>query len=145
MAQMGWEMQLEIDPRSAVPIYQQLRDRTVEAIARGWLVPGQQLASVRQVAVSFGINVATVSKAYDALRQDGFIHTNRKSGSIVARGPGHPVDRAFQAAWTDRLTTVLAEAVAQGMSASEIKRAVGGIIEGFDRSRGSAGSTRMKG
>ena len=80
-------MQIELDPISDVPIYQQLRDRIVEAIASGRLAPGQQLSPVRRLAVSFGINVATVGKAYDALRHEGLIRTTAKSGSVVARGP----------------------------------------------------------
>ncbi len=125
-------MQVEIDPASPTPIYQQLRDRLVEAIAGGALVPGQALASVRQLAVAFGINVATVSKGYDLLRQEGLIRTNRKSGSVVARGPrsGAPPD-GFRPEWRARLTTVLAEAVAQGLTTEEILAVTAEVLAAF--------------
>ena len=80
-------MEILLDPHSETPLYQQLRDRMVEAIAARDLAPGEQLASVRQVAVAFGINVATVGKAYELLRDEGFITTSHKSRSVVARGP----------------------------------------------------------
>lgn len=113
-------MNIELDPHSPIPIYQQLHDRIVEAMAAGDLVRDQSLASVRQVAVSFGINVATVAKAYDALRQQGFIHTNRKSGSVVARAPDTGTEPVFKADWQTRLTTLLAEAVAHGVPDAEV-------------------------
>ncbi|HEY0260189.1 MAG TPA: GntR family transcriptional regulator [Lacisediminihabitans sp.] len=114
-------MQIDIDPLSEVPIYQQLRDRVVEAIAGGELEPGEALASVRRLAVAFGINVATVGKGYDLLRQEGLIRTNHKSGSVVARGPATgPADDSFLRSWEPRLTTLLAEAVAQGATEEQI-------------------------
>lgn len=136
-------MQIQIDPGSATPIYQQLRDRVVEAIAGGSLLPGQALASVRQVAVEFGINVATVSKGYDLLRQEGLIRTNRKSGSVVARGPrsGRPPDK-FREEWTARLTTVLAEAVAQGAAADDITAAVAEVLAAFEQRAAEAAKER---
>ncbi|TAM68646.1 MAG: GntR family transcriptional regulator [Microbacteriaceae bacterium] len=128
-------MQIDIDPLSDVPLYQQLRDRVVEGIASGLLLPGEQLASVRQLAVAFGINVATVSKAYDLLRHEGLIRTNHKSGSVVARGPGDSVAaNGFVDDWQSRLTTLLAEACVQGLSSSQISESVDQVLAGFTRS-----------
>lgn len=125
-------MEIEIDPRSDVPIYQQIRDRTVEAIASRALAAGDQLASVRQLALSFGINVQTVSKAYEALRAEGLIRTNRKSGSVVARGPADgPPAPGFEEDWAFRLTTLLAEAVAQGVPDDGILSRARGVLEHF--------------
>ncbi|GAB3128069.1 GntR family transcriptional regulator [Glaciibacter psychrotolerans] len=136
-------MQIEIDPLSAVPLYQQIRDSTVDAIAAGELVPGEQLASVRQVALGFGINVQTVTKAYDALRREGFIRTNHKSGSVIARGPADPgadpgADPAFVGEWADRLATLLAEAVAQGVGDAEILGRVESQLGSFAERRAAA-------
>jgi len=129
-------MQVEIDPASEVPLYQQLRDRIVEGIADGTLVPGDALASVRQVAVAFGINVATVGKGYDLLRAEGLIRTNRKSGSVVARGPDSgPPAHGFAAEWSGRLRTLLAEAVDHGMPGREILRTATDTLDGFAQQR----------
>ncbi|WP_349897712.1 GntR family transcriptional regulator [Parafrigoribacterium soli] len=129
-------MEILLDPRSETPLYQQLRDRMIEAIAAGDLAPGEQLASVRQLAVAFGINVATVGKAYELLREEGFITTSHKSRSVVVRGPasGPPAD-GFVDGWASRLTTLLAEAVAQGLPPSDIAAHTSRIVASFDQNR----------
>jgi len=133
-------MQVDIDPLSDVPLYQQLRDRIVEGIASGQLAPGDPLASVRQVAVAFGINVATVGKGYDLLRVEGLIRTNRKSGSVVARGPqSGPPAAGFADGWTARLRTLLAEAVDQGVPDAGILGTVTTTLDGFARARAQTG------
>lgn len=119
---------IEVDPRSEVPIYQQIRDRIVEAIASGELRPEDSLASVRQLAGMFGINSATVAKAYDALRQEGLIRTNHKSGSVVARGPGQGASQDFIEEWQGRARTLLSEAIAQGLTDAEVMDQVAGIV-----------------
>ena len=129
-------MQIEIDPLSAVPIYQQIRDRIVEAVAGGDLTPGEQLSSVRQLAMDFGINVATVTRAYDVLRGEGIIRTNHKSGSVIARGPeSEPADPAFVADWSTRLATLLAEAIVQGLGDRSITENTAAILEDFSDRR----------
>jgi DNA-binding transcriptional regulator YhcF (GntR family) len=125
-------VQIEIDPVSDVPLYQQLHDRVVEAIADGVLVPGEQLASVRTLALAFGINVATVGKGYDLLRHEGLIRTNQKSGSVVARGPlsGAP-STDFLEDWRIRARTLMAEAIAHGASSAQLLEATGSILARF--------------
>ena len=111
-------MIISLDLSSDVPIYQQLRDRVVEGIAAGTLPEGESLPSTRQLAADFGINFHTVNKAYDLLRQQGFVRLNRKTGAVVGATPS---DEAFVADWTARARTLLAEAVAKGlMRVSEI-------------------------
>jgi GntR family transcriptional regulator len=114
---------LSIEPDGPVPIYQQIRDRIIEAIADGVQPAGSPLPSTRQLAVDLGVNFHTVNKSYDILRQEGLLRISRKSGAVVQRdarsGPPSP---AWAADWTARLRTMLAEAAAQGMSAADILR-----------------------
>jgi Bacterial regulatory proteins, gntR family len=63
-------MLLSIEPDGPVPIYQQIRDRIVEAIAGGLQPAGSALPSTRQLAVDLGVNFHTVNKSYDILRQE---------------------------------------------------------------------------
>jgi DNA-binding transcriptional regulator YhcF (GntR family) len=106
---------LTIDLTSDVPIYHQIRDQVVEAIAAGQLVEGGGLPSTRQLAVDLGVNFHTVNKGYDLLRQQGLLRLNRKSGAVVARDPGSGGPEAgFVDSWSTRLRTLLAEAVAHG-------------------------------
>ncbi len=116
-------MLLSIEPDGPVPIYQQIRDRIVEAIAGGRQPAGSGLPSTRQLAVDLGVNFHTVNKSYDLLRQEGLLRISRKSGSVVQRDAGSgPPDPGWVQDWTGRLRTLLAEAAAQGMPADDIVR-----------------------
>jgi GntR family transcriptional regulator len=116
-------MLLNIEPDGPVPIYQQIRDRIVEAIADGQLPTGSGLPATRQLAVDLGVNFHTVNKSYDLLRQEGLLRISRKSGAVVQRDPGGgPPDPGWVQDWGDRLRTLLAEAAAQGMPELDIIR-----------------------
>src|SRR5271167_1930761 len=125
-------MLLSIEPDGSVPIYQQIRDRIVEAIAAGDAPVGTGLPATRQLAVDLGINFHTVNKAYDLLRQEGLLRIGRRAGAEVERdaasGPPRP---EWEEEWTTRLRTVLAEATAQGLPAEEIMRHCQDIVAGF--------------
>ncbi len=121
-------MLIDIDPDSESPLYQQLRDQVVLAIAEGSLNPGDALASVRQLAGQFGINSATVGKGYELLRHEGLVRTSRRSGSVVARGPADPTSPDFSADWTARLRVLLAEAIAQGMPDAVIRTTTDSVL-----------------
>jgi len=126
-------MLLPIESDGPIPIYQQIRDRIVEAIASGGQPAGSGLPSVRQLAVDLGVNFHTVSKGYDMLRREGLLRIGRKSGAVVRRDPasGPPEDPALIGDWTARLRTLLAEAAAQGMPAAQIMAHCEAAIAGF--------------
>ena len=87
-------MILNFDFSSSVPLYLQLRNQIVIGIAEGKLMPGEKLPTIRALAEESGINMMTVSKAYQLLKQEGYIHTDRRSGAVVAPksdGDGGPV------------------------------------------------------
>ncbi len=111
-------MLLSIDLSSDTPIYQQIRDQVVVAIASGQLAEGSQLPTTRQLASDFGINFHTVNKAYELLHQEGFVRLTRKNGTRVYRA-NQPDDR-FTAGWSERLRTLLAEAYIKDMPPAEI-------------------------
>ena len=125
-------MLLSIEPDGPVPIYQQIRDRIIEAIADGGQPAGSPLPSTRQLAVDLGVNFHTVNKSYDILRQEGLLRISRKSGAVVQRdarsGPASP---AWAQDWVARLRTMLAEAAAQGLSAADILRQCQTVMADF--------------
>jgi DNA-binding transcriptional regulator YhcF (GntR family) len=125
-------MILNVDLASEVPIYQQLRDRIVEAIAAGVLTEGSPLPATRALAADFGINFHTVNKAYDLLRQQGLIRLNRKTGGVVTRTVADP---PFRADWAARARTLLAEAVAKGLPADEILKTCRTVLDSFGTSQ----------
>lgn len=76
-------MIIRIDELSDVPIYMQIRNQIVMGISSGELASGEQLPTVRALALEMGINIMTVSKAYQLLKQEGYIMTDRKNGARV--------------------------------------------------------------
>ncbi|MFP3578901.1 MULTISPECIES: GntR family transcriptional regulator [unclassified Arthrobacter] len=121
-------MILTVDLDNEVPIYQQLRDQVVEAIAVGELRPGSPLPATRALAADSGINFHTVNKAYDLLRREGLIRLNRKTGAVVTVPDPHP---SFPADWAARAKTLLAEAVAKGMPTEELLATCRSVIDSF--------------
>lgn len=84
-------MLLKLDFDSEVPIYQQIRNQIVVGIASGQLSPGERLPATRALAEDLGVNTMTVSKAYQQLRQEGYVITDRRSGVMVrGRETGAP-------------------------------------------------------
>lgn len=69
---------------SKVPLYIQLRNQVVIGIAEGELLPGERLPTIRALAEESGINMMTVSKAYQLLKQEGYINTDRRTGAVIA-------------------------------------------------------------
>ncbi len=76
-------MIIAINEYSDVPIYIQIRNQIVFGISDGRLVPGEQLPTVRGLAEEIGINSMTVNKAYQMLKQEGYIYTDRRNGAKV--------------------------------------------------------------
>ncbi len=125
-------MLLSIEPDGPIPIYQQIRDRIVEAIAAGDLPASASLPATRQLAVDLGINFHTVNKAYDLLRQEGLLRIGRKSGAVVLRDATSGGPRpGWEQDWADRLRTLLAEAAAQGLPADDIIRHSQAVVARF--------------
>lgn len=76
-------MIIVINEASDIPIYVQIRNQIVQGISDGRLLPGEQLPTVRALAAEIGINSMTVSKAYQALKQEGYIYADRRNGARI--------------------------------------------------------------
>lgn len=79
---------LEIDPRSATPPYEQLRQQVTALVIGGALTPGARLPAIRQLANDLGLAGGTVARAYRELESDGVVTAHGRHGTIVA-GPPH--------------------------------------------------------
>ena len=76
---------LDIDSSSPLPIYAQLEQGIKGLIARGKLREGDQLPTVRQMAVELKINANTVAKVYAELENDGILATKRGVGTFITK------------------------------------------------------------
>lgn len=74
-----------IDLHSGVPVYRQLIDQVRSGIASGTLTSGDQLPTVRQLAVDLAINPNTVMRAYRELELGGLIETHQGTGTFIAK------------------------------------------------------------
>jgi GntR family transcriptional regulator len=81
---------------NGVPIYVQIRDQLLRAIGGGALRPGEQLPTMRELAVQLKVDLNTVRHAYDELEQTGAIVIVRARGTYVAEKPP-PLDSAREA------------------------------------------------
>ena len=112
---------VSIDPRDATPIYAQLERGLRAAIASGRLRPGDQLPTVRQLAVDLQVNANTVARVYTELERAGVIETRRGVGSFVSATPAqaHPPrehDRRLRAF----ITRILADADRSGFTIDDL-------------------------
>ena len=88
-------MILEVDPRSAVPPYEQLRQQVTALVLAGGLVRGDGLPAIRQLANDLGLAGGTVARAYRELEADGVVTTRGRHGTVIegaSRRPAPPAD-----------------------------------------------------
>jgi GntR family transcriptional regulator len=108
-------MLIKIDFQSEVPIYLQLKNQIIHGIASGELQPEESLPSVRQMAEDIGINLHTVNKGYNLLKDEGFVTIDRRKGAIVNSIPIRQNDKAADSL-KEELKNIIAQAYCFGIS-----------------------------
>ena len=114
------EPAVQIDLRSPVPPFEQIRARIADLVAAGELPAGTRLPSIRALAGDLGIAPNTVVRAYRELEAAGVVRTARGKGTVVADAPPAPDDAAVGAA----VERAVALARAAGWDAARLRRAV---------------------
>jgi GntR family transcriptional regulator len=76
-------MQFHLNLKSGVPVYRQIIDQVHAARASGTVAPGDQLPTVRQLAVDLSINPNTVMRAYRELELTGALTTHQGTGTFI--------------------------------------------------------------
>lgn len=82
---MSPKLHLQLDPRSGVPVYRQLMDQVRYYVAGGVLRPGDQLPSIRELAIALSVNPTTVVKTYTELEREGVIAMRHGKGAFIAQ------------------------------------------------------------
>ena len=127
---------LEINPRSSTPIYQQVVDGVKELVARGILVPGERMPTVRELAVELSLNPNTIAKAYQKLEQEGIIETMRSRGTFVA-GRTEVLDKEMAREQLEGLVEkVLVEAYHLGLNREDIKQLFEESLDNWEKRGG---------
>ena len=77
-------MEFRLDGQSGVPIYRQIQDMIRMGVASGQLKSGEQLPTVRGLAVALSVNPNTVIRAYTELEREGVLTTEQGTGTFVS-------------------------------------------------------------
>jgi GntR family transcriptional regulator len=113
-----------LDPHSGVPVYRQMIDQVQGAIAMGVLRPGDQLPTVRMVAVELAINPNTVMRAYRELEIRGFLDTQQGTGTFVADRPDGITQEERERMLFQLVGEFVARAGAAGITIGELAEAL---------------------
>jgi GntR family transcriptional regulator len=110
-----------VDPRDRTPIYAQLDRALRAAIATGRLSAGDQLPTVRQLAVELSVNANTVARVYAELERAGILETRRGVGTFVSATPAqaHP-PKQHERRLRTFITRLLADASAAGLTLDDV-------------------------
>jgi GntR family transcriptional regulator len=112
---------LTLDTASGLPIYRQIIDWVKLGVANRQLGPGEQLPTVRQLAVDLNVNYNTVARAYLELERMGVVHTLRGKGTFVADKEIAEDDVVRSAKLRDLVTEFLSKASEFGFAPSDIQ------------------------
>ncbi len=120
---------VSVDPRDRTPIYAQLERALRAAIATGRLTTGDQLPTVRQLAVELSVNANTVARVYAELERAGILETRRGVGTFVTATPtkAHP-PKQHEKRLRTFVTRLLADATAAGFTLED-------LLEGLEAHR----------
>ncbi|SFB20646.1 DNA-binding transcriptional regulator YhcF, GntR family [Acetitomaculum ruminis DSM 5522] len=123
-------MLIEIDFNSDEALYIQLRNQIIIGIATDRYREGDSLPSVRSLADNIGINMHTVNKAYNCLKQEGLISLDRRKGAVICID----VDkiRALKE-MKEELKILLARGRCKNISVNEIHQLVDEIYTEYER------------
>lgn len=123
-------MYIQIDFNSQEAIYMQLRNQIILGIATSRFQEGESLPSVRQLADEIGINMHTVNKAYNVLRQEGILKIDRRHGAVIA------VDidkiRAVQD-MKEELKVIIAKGRCKNISRKEVYALIDELYDSYER------------
>lgn len=120
-------MFLEINLESEIPIYTQIRNGIIKGIALGELVEGDGLPSVRQMAADMGINMHTINKGYNLLKQEGFLSIHRRKGVVVNSVDKYQYNPKYLEQLKMELEPLVVEAITRGLSQEAVNAMVNDI------------------
>ena len=135
MTGQATEFQFRLDLASGVPVYRQIIDQVLGAIATGSLAGGDRLPTVRQVAVDLSINPNTVMRAYRELEIRQVLTTQQGIGTFVTRKPVEVSEAERQGRLSRLIGELLARGGAEGFSAGEILERLQEVVSGEDTGR----------
>jgi GntR family transcriptional regulator len=112
---------LTVDPRRGVPIYLQIIEQVKRSVALGILQAGEQLPTVKQLAIDLTVNPNTVARAYRQLEREQVIETSPGRGSFVRSNGVTESPKVAGDIGRDALDVALREAKSVGLVRDEVR------------------------
>lgn len=125
-------MLLKIDFESEIPIYEQLRRQIIIGIAKGELNLGEELPSVRQLGGDIGINLHTVNKTYNILKNEGYLIVDRRKGAMIRDELPH-LEEVYLNKIENELNYLTADAKNRGISKEDFLKLCAHIYDDFQK------------
>lgn len=113
---------LTVDPRSGVPIYLQIIEQIKRSVALGVLLAGEQLPTVKQLAIDLTVNPNTVARAYRELEREQVIETAPGRGSFVRANGIAESPKVASEIGSHALDVALREAKSVGLEREEVRK-----------------------
>ena len=119
---MIWNFDFESD----IPLYIQIKNQVVLSISKGELSIGDKLPTVRALSEESGINAMTITKAYQILKSEGYVKTDRRSGTVVS---ARKIDKDISQETRQQLELIFAQLKVQGIKNEKIISLCKDILE----------------
>lgn len=129
-------MIFSVDLNSKIPIYEQLCSNIINGIQSGELKPNDKLPSVRDLAIDIGVNLNTVNKAYKILKEENFVTTSKKYGTVINETNKFSFNEYHEEELRADLYNIVSKALVRGFSVEQIKNTVENISDEFSILRG---------
>jgi DNA-binding transcriptional regulator YhcF (GntR family) len=119
-------LEIRIDAKSAVPAYEQIKQAVKLAILSGRLKDGEQLMTLREMALKLMVNPNTIIKVYGQLENEGFIYSRSGAGYYVRVDPAK-VRQSSRALFREVTERYISIALQLGYSAEQMLREVAAL------------------
>ena len=126
---------LLLDTHSGMPVYRQIMDQVRGGVASGSLKPGDQLPTVRQLAVDLAINPNTVVRAYRELELGGLLETHQGTGTFISEQKMKRSDAERERQLAQIVTDCVARAGAAGFTVDELREQLKDLAKELNRRR----------
>lgn len=121
-----------INPASGKAIYEQIMEQVKEAAWKGYLKPGDELPSVRKLALQLSVTPNTVAKAYQLLEKEKVIVTIRGKGAFLAENASQEVDKGKMQEIKTSLKEILSELRYEGYDEEKIANLIHEIYQDLE-------------
>lgn len=121
---------IKINFEGETPIYEQLKNEIIKEIARGCLKDGDSLPSIRQLSSDLEVNLHTVNKTYNILKDQGYLIIDRRKGAMVSLNNNSK--EKFESEEKEALEVLIAKSLCKGYKKEEFLKRIEEAYKNFN-------------